>query len=169
MQFPLLSLTLTPLSAPVFSLLLLFYILLISFSFFLSPSDSLPFSSICRSQQTWDIGVQTVTQGHRPQLPWLLPLLLWPWRQSKIHLTSSLHFIPLPLAYLLMPTCPQASLIYKGNMGSIFSQMHHCQLFSSLVNLVDCDFFTILTLLEFSKYQAHTYQFSLALSFHEEY
>lgn len=57
--------------------------------------SSLPvlLSSICRSQQTWDIGVQTVTRGHRLRLPWLLPLLLWPWRQSKIHLTSSFHFL----------------------------------------------------------------------------
>lgn len=84
-------------------------------------------SSICRSQQTWDIGVQTVTRGHRLRLPWLLPLLLWPWRQSKIHLTSSLCFIPLSLVYLLMPSCTLASLIYKGNTCSIFAQIHHCQ------------------------------------------
>lgn len=84
-------------------------------------------SSICRSQQTWDIDVQTVTRGRRPRLPWLLPLLLWPWRQSKIHLTSSLRFISLSLAYLLMPSCPLASLISEGNTWSVFSQMHHCQ------------------------------------------
>lgn len=93
---------------------------------FISPSlhsDYLIFSSICRSQQTWDIGVQTVTQGHRPRLLWLLPLLLWPWRRSKIHLTSSPHFIFLPLAHPLMLSCPLAPLIYKRNTWS-FS--HKC-------------------------------------------
>lgn len=94
--------------------------------FHLSYFDSLLFSSICRSQQTWDIGAQTVTQGHQPQLPWLQPLLLWPWRQSKIHSTSSLCFIPLPLAYLLIPCCPLGWLIFKRNTWSIVSQMHHC-------------------------------------------
>lgn len=68
------------------------------------------FSCVCRSQRTWDIGVQTVIQGHRPRLPWLLPLLLWPWRQSKIHLTSS-------VCPSLTFQCP-----YMGSMWSIFSQ-----------------------------------------------
>lgn len=53
------------------------------------PASVTPLSSVYRSQRTCDTAAQTVTQGHQPQLPWLLLLLPWPWRQSKIHLTSS--------------------------------------------------------------------------------
>lgn len=62
------------------------------------PSDSGPrlLSSVYRSPQTWDTGAQTVTRGRQPRLPWPLPLSLWPWRQSKIHLTPSLHVISVP-------------------------------------------------------------------------
>lgn len=96
---------------------------------FLSVFDLLhltaPLSCVRRSQQTWDIGVQTVTQGHRPRLQWLLPLLLWPWRQSKIHLTSSLLFIPLHLAYLLMPLVPWPPWSISRNTCCIFLLIHN--------------------------------------------
>lgn len=65
-----------------------------SFLYFLCISLPCPcdpsFSLIYRLQQTWDTAAQTVTRGHQPRLPWPLPLLLWPSKQSKIHLTSSL-------------------------------------------------------------------------------
>lgn len=53
------------------------------------PASITSLSCVYRSQRTCDTAAQTVTQGHQRQLPWLLLLLLWPWRQSKIHLTSS--------------------------------------------------------------------------------
>lgn len=72
------------------------------------PSDSglRLLSSVYRSPQTWDTGAQTVTRGRRPRLPWPLPLSLWPWRQSKIHLTPSLHviFVPCSPSNALMPS-----------------------------------------------------------------